>query len=273
MKYLVIAVLFIGLAIWNYHYKSSLDQYFEEFNANSAQIKDIKDDILKLNYTIQESVLFQFYNNDKINEEYKMTMLLIDDLKNNLTQHPRTIEELTKLQEMMRSKYEVIKDLYISNAKVKNSITYLSSQLYKLEEFDKEYTHLVVELVNYFFQVKNSLDFSHIQNKELFDSILAYSFEDKKKQQFQNMLKIHTVLLLDEFPSYILYIDQATTTKEIEQTQKVFKTFLSESEELRFGFDVQIFFIVFAANYLLCVILYLLLHSENENTKIIKLHE
>ncbi|MFP4487377.1 MAG: hypothetical protein ACLFOC_10455, partial [Campylobacterales bacterium] len=246
MKYLVIAVLFIGLAIWNYHYKSSLDQYFEEFNANSAQIKDIKDDILKLNYTIQESVLFQFYNNVKINEEYKMTMLLIDDLKNNLTQHPRTIEELTKLQEMMRSKYEVIKDLYISNAKVKNSITYLSSQLYKLEEFDKEYTHLVVELVNYFFQVKNSLDFSHIQNKELFDSILAYSFEDKKKQQFQNMLKIHTVLLLDEFPSYILYIDQATTTKEIEQTQKVFKTFLSESEELRFGFDVQIFFIVFA---------------------------
>ncbi|MFW5990297.1 MAG: EAL domain-containing protein, partial [Campylobacterales bacterium] len=273
MKYLVIAVLFIGLAIWNYHYKSSLDQYFEEFNANSAQIKDIKDDILKLNYTIQESVLFQFYNNDKINEEYKMTMLLIDDLKNNLTQHPRTIEELTKLQEMMRSKYEVIKDLYISNAKVKNSITYLSSQLYKLEEFDKEYTHLVVELVNYFFQVKNSLDFSHIQNKELFDSILAYSFEDKKKQQFQNMLKIHTVLLLDEFPNYILYIDQATTSKEIEQTQKAFKTFLSESEELRFGFDVQIFFIVFASFISLGVILYLLLHSEKEKTKIIKLQE
>ncbi|MFW6307251.1 MAG: EAL domain-containing protein, partial [Campylobacterales bacterium] len=185
----------------------------------------------------------------------------------------RTTEELTKLQEMMRAKYEVIKDLYISNAKVKNSITYLSSQLYKLEEFDKEYTHLVVELVNYFFQVKNSLDFSHIQNKELFDSILAYSFEDKKKQQFQNMLKIHTVLLLDEFPNYILYIDQATTSKEIEQTQKAFKTFLSESEELRFGFDVQIFFIVFASFISLGVILYLLLHSEKEKTKIIKLQE
>jgi len=272
-KVVLIAVLFVGLAFWNYRYKTSIDGYFENFNAQTSQIKDIKDEILNLNYAIQESVLFQFYNNDKVNSLHAAIVEKTQNLAQNLEGYEATKSELQTLQTMMDKKYETIKKLYISNAKIKNSITYLSSQLHKLEGFDKEYTHLVVHLVNYFFQVKNTLDYSYATNNELFQNVMDYHFKDTQKQRFHDMLKIHTDLLLHEFPYYIFDIENATTLDEVEQTQKMLQTYIQESQTIRQKFDVQILFIVFASMVALVVILYLLLHSEKEKTKIIRLQE
>jgi hypothetical protein len=272
-KVVLIAVLFVGLAFWNYRYKTSIDSYFENFNAQTSQIKDIKDEILNLNYAIQESVLFQFYNNDKINNLHAAIAEKTDTLAQTLQGYEATQKETAVLQKMMDAKYETIKKLYISNAKIKNSITYLSSQLYKLDGFDKEYTYLVVHLVNYFFQVKNTLDYSYATNNELFQKVMDYNFKDTQKQRFHEMLKIHTNLLLQEFPYYIFDIENATTLDEVEQTQKILQTYIQESQIIRQKFDIQILFIVFASMVALVVILYLLLHSEKEKTKIIKLQE
>lgn len=271
LKVATIAILFVGLIGWNYSYKTSFDAYFNAYNHTTSQLKDIKDGILSLNYSIQESVLFQFYNNDAINKKYKKLQQQIDTLNAVVKKDSHVQKDLKTLQELLKQKYEVIKKLYISNAKVKNSITYLSSQLYKLDGFDKEYTHLIVNLVNYFFRVKNTLDYSHNTNNELFNQVLHYKFDDPKKQKFNKMIKIHTNLLLNEFPYYIQAIENATSTKEIEYTQNILDNYILQSHKTKTEFNIQILVIVFASIGALFVILYLLLHSEKEKTKIIRL--
>ncbi|MGM0623056.1 MAG: diguanylate cyclase domain-containing protein, partial [Campylobacterota bacterium] len=269
----VVAILFMGLVIWNYSYKSALDSYFISFNQTTSKIKDLKDNLLLLNYSIQESVLFQHYNNDIVNSRYQDTQTLLHSFDFSQKNYAASARQLEEIETDLQNKKALLDDLMVLNAKIKNSMTFLSSQIYRLNEYDREFSHDVMELINYFFTVKNTLDFSHQTNIELFENIQQYHFEESEKKEFQKLLQIHTNLLLHEFPYYIETIEKLTAKDELAKIDMLLQTYIDESMQVRKSFNLQILLIVLSSLASLFVILYFIFLSEREKQKILQLQQ
>ena len=273
LKFATVAVLFLGLVVWNYTYKQAMDNHFSQYNFKTATIKDLKDSILSLNHNIAKSVLFQYYNNDFINEYVKQVEQNLALLEFDTQYFSETDKYKQKFTALFNSKQESIADLMILNAKIKNSMNFLSSQIYQLQNFDSEYVFDVMEIINYFFIVKNTLDYSHTTNIQLFENVLNYQFDEPDLARFHKLLIIHTNMLLTEFPHYIEAIDNSTLAKELVVIDQMLQAYIDESTDKRGSLDFQIFLIVFFSFICLAIILYLLLLSEREKQKIIQLQD
>ncbi len=277
LKIAIVAVVFIALVIWNYTYKQTIDTYFSNYTSTTTTLRDLKDTLQALKYATEESILFQYYNNDRINEKFlslqKMFKVLESSAIYEKRYYDQTRVKLQQLEDAVRQKRALTEKLFELNARVKNSLSYLSSQIYQLDPFDKRYSQDVMKLLNYFYQVKNTLEYDQQRARELAKVLKGYSFEQKEKKLFHKLLQVHTDTLLKQLPEYIKTIAQSVSDREQKLVDETIAAYVKNSAHVRKNLNIQVFLIVLFSILGLAVILYFIFETEREKHTIMRLQK
>ncbi|MGM0534087.1 MAG: EAL domain-containing protein [Campylobacterota bacterium] len=276
VKIALVAGLFIATIVWNYMYKNSYDRYFSNYNERITQLKSLKDRLLHLNYSISQSVLFQYYNNDTINEDFARLDALEEKLLQRLQNksgYEQTVAMLQQLQTSIDQKEKDVALLMQKNAKVKNSLSYLSTRIYELSEYKREFSDEVMQLVGYFYNVSNTLDYDPVVAKSRLESLQAFTFQDSDKKRFVRLLRVHAKLLIQEFPRYIQITQKVTSGTQLDLVDEVIEVFNAQSLRHKRFYDYQVLFIVLASLIALGVIVYFIFVTEKEKATILRLQK
>ncbi len=276
----IIIILFIGifLVVSLIRFNNSRKVYFANSNLIQLKMDQIGHKELNLNYTVLESTIYLFNNNDKIEQAIKSLQKTIKDLKNDKNfreNFPKIYKKFVNsyIKEMDK-KIELIYEFGTINSAIKNSNTYLINALSRLPYFHERYIsnmphgyirELMKSISNILLSknsLRNFIDVNDIKNLE------NIKFKTKKLQEFNNITVAHLKMIYKNFPIYKNYLKKITDTKCMDILSSINNEFFTKNlkrvKEINYVFYAIILLVIL---YTLFVIV-LLTRINKENYKL-----
>lgn len=264
-------VLYISI-----EFKINLDNFTKNYQYLTAKINHFEDNEQRLNNTINQSVIMQHFNNDKITdiiktnkeelteflrqshelrESYPETFVLFDEYHAALPEHTEQTIRAVRL-----------------NGVIKNSISYLQNRLSELQEFDKKYQKVAANTISQLIMVKNNLNFSVKLDEKNFNYLKNFKASSDKLHKKHKFFMAHIELLYKEIPRFsklFLEIEECkifTTMEIMKQTIEREEAGIKQKINLELiGISVLIIFFIFS-------LFYFLIKNEFKNKEVITLH-
>jgi diguanylate cyclase (GGDEF)-like protein len=264
---ILVAVVFISIS-----FKYKLDTFNKDNILLTKKVYQLEYNAHTRVDLITDSIINKYYNSDPIVEHIKYTRVLFDEFlsfENSIQKdYPKTysiikeyIKDYPKIDTLT---YKFMQ----SNAKVKNSYTFLENNLTNLNSFDKEYRANLIEVIKSFTQLKNSFDSASNISKELYEYFKNHSQDNNKEHM---LVFRHIDILYSEVDNLKAIYNHIHDSSLIKNNPQIISTLENESYNLKESIESRFLIILLAYALSVVMIMVLILQNKRDSDKIISL--
>ncbi|BAF70745.1 EAL domain-containing protein [Nitratiruptor sp. SB155-2] len=274
---ILLGITIIGLFFYFQHFSK---RYFEERNHILYHLDRFQTLETKLQYEVLETSFFLYKNFDKIVHTVKELEAQQRNFEHDhLPYLPQTLKkDYRNYKKTSKKVKSTIFDFETVNSTIKNSLTYLTTLMKKIPNFENmhpqfnRYEQTVVSAISNVILAKSSFDkdFLHEIKKD-YTELQKYHFKDQNLQRFHEVLLAHINIFLQNFPAYTKHLDtilQNLPQKSIEIFRKDFEKIYQEKLQ-----TITLLYAIFVALFLFTVVynIYLILLLDKENRELDRL--
>jgi len=161
----------------------------------------------KLSYLILQNSIYAYQNQDKIDREIKLLLADYNTLKNSEILKKDTYKiikkEILALKPKIDSNIENIEDYLMFNARIKNSLLFLTRHVENAEFSSVKDNNIFIKanyILKHFYDTKRIQDLDYLDGKKF---LLTSNSKDKKVQDFIKKFNLHSTFLMKNFTNDI----------------------------------------------------------------------
>lgn len=279
LKIFVVILSIVGMILWALNYQINK----ETIQKNSFNSYSLIEKLMKANNNIDENILkstlYNMYNNDHINKNIELSSKIFKDIQNSAIfttkNYPETKASLNNCLSHSMNRIKNIEMFKRKNGQVKNSITFITSNLDKLDNISKKNQKKLLNVVSKIYSIKNSMELTSKAKINLnldLDSLNTDYIRNDQEKMFIQLYKIHIKQLNKNLPILINITDKVLNDKyREEQFIKLKHSIEMENHLANEKLDDEFYAIIIFTLITLMIIIYYIFLSESEKNRIIKL--
>lgn len=279
-KWLKISIVIFSIlvtGVWTYNYQIK-KVFIQNTTSNShILVQELIDIHYKLNDEILKSSLFNLYDYSKMNDVIERYKQDIKKVQNSPIYTKSIYKDTKKLAENFISlslkKIESIEAFKRVNAQVKNSMTFITSNLEKLDSLNNENKKRLLSIISQIYLIKNSMQ-STVTEETSFDFLALNKQNKKGDQTFVALLETHIEQLSKKLPTLIKLTNQFLYDQHTEAEITNLKRAIDKENSLAYDkLDQEFYLIATFTLVTLIIIIYYIILLERDKKNILKLQE
>jgi diguanylate cyclase (GGDEF)-like protein len=275
-KVLAVILSILAISVWIYNYQIKKVKIHTNALNSHVLIQELIDTHYKLNDEILKSSLFNLYNYNKMNDVIKKYKQVIENIHNSPIYTNSSYKNTKELTDSFISlSFKKIDDVELFkrlNGQVKNSLTFITSNLEKLDPLSDKNKKRFLSILSQIYTVKNNMQNTEIQMK--IDSLNLSTQTKKDNQIFIKLLEIHVEHLRKKLPSLIKLSNQLLHNQDTEKQITNLKLTIDRENNLAYNkLDREFYLIATFTLLTLIIIMYYIILLERDKKQILRLQD
>ena len=279
-------ILFFILVAYLFHsFKVKSESFLHTQNSMVTKIHELHTLELDINGEILQSAFYLYFNYDGLNKKIKSLSSAIENiLKHEIFKniaYEKLFEKIKVYEKKVNKKITSIREYQSLNSGMKNSVSYLSILIEKLDSYSgfdslesQNYHKDSARLLSIIFLAKNSMDIDMLFNADLLlQKLSKYQTQNSKEHNVHRLFLSNASFFILNFEKYVNTVNSILKIENHELTLELLEDLHESSHEKESSLENILLLLIFFFIAMTILIVYFIYSADRKNKELISLEK